>query len=157
MMYKDIIQALQEQGLEEDPRDYLTFFCLGNRELKKDGEYEPSEAPEADSNYQKAQEARRFMIYVHAKMMIGKPHIPLYLNKTQNQIITWLMLGLAYVRLTNKFSYSSSIPASTNSIILTRNNQNHNQLSNNFTNFFHLQSLYSSIKTLYMFFSLCML
>ncbi|PWA90284.1 phospholipase D alpha 1 [Artemisia annua] len=70
MMYKDIIQALQEQGLEEDPRDYLTFFCLGNRELKKDGEYEPSEAPEADSNYQKAQEARRFMIYVHAKMMI---------------------------------------------------------------------------------------
>jgi len=70
MMYKDIIQALQDQGLEEDPRDYLTFFCLGNREVKKDGEYEPSEAPEADSNYQKAQEARRFMIYVHAKMMI---------------------------------------------------------------------------------------
>nr|GEW15697.1 phospholipase D alpha 1-like [Tanacetum cinerariifolium] len=70
MMYKDIIQALQDQGLEEDPRDYLTFFCLGNREMKKDGEYEPSEAPEADSNYHKAQEARRFMIYVHAKMMI---------------------------------------------------------------------------------------
>lgn len=70
MMYKDIIQALQEQGLEEDPRDYLTFFCLGNREVKKDGEYEPTEAPEPDSDYQKAQEARRFMIYVHAKMMI---------------------------------------------------------------------------------------
>ncbi|XP_076925185.1 phospholipase D alpha 1-like [Bidens hawaiensis] len=70
MMYKDIIQALQDQGLEDDPRDYLTFFCLGNREVKRSGEYEPSEAPEADSNYQKAQEARRFMIYVHAKMMI---------------------------------------------------------------------------------------
>ncbi|GKD14734.1 phospholipase D alpha 1 [Tanacetum coccineum] len=80
MMYKDIIQALQDQGLEEDPRDYLTFFCLGNREMKKDGEYEPSEAPEADSNYHKAQEARRFMIYVHAKMMIGKPHIPVISN-----------------------------------------------------------------------------
>ncbi|KAD6794634.1 hypothetical protein E3N88_05530 [Mikania micrantha] len=70
MMYKDIVQALQDQGLEEDPRDYLTFFCLGNREVKKSGEYEPSEAPEPDSDYQKAQEARRFMIYVHAKMMI---------------------------------------------------------------------------------------
>ncbi|KAL8189276.1 hypothetical protein R6Q57_028842 [Mikania cordata] len=70
MMYKDIIQALQDQGLEEDPRDYLTFFCLGNREVKKSGEYEPSEASEPDSDYQKAQEARRFMIYVHAKMMI---------------------------------------------------------------------------------------
>ncbi|KAL7600366.1 hypothetical protein Lser_V15G25146 [Lactuca serriola] len=70
MMYKDIIQALQNKGLEDDPRDYLTFFCLGNREMKKDGEYEPSEAPEPESNYHKAQQARRFMIYVHAKMMI---------------------------------------------------------------------------------------
>ncbi|KAD4585398.1 hypothetical protein E3N88_22999 [Mikania micrantha] len=71
MMYKDIVEALQEEGLEEDPRDYLTFFCLGNREVKKSGEYEPSEQPDQDSDYQKAQEARRFMIYVHAKMMIG--------------------------------------------------------------------------------------
>ncbi|XP_075489345.1 phospholipase D alpha 1-like [Primulina tabacum] len=70
MMYKDVIQALQAKGIEEDPRNYLTFFCLGNREVKKSGEYEPSEQPEADSNYLKAQEARRFMIYVHAKMMI---------------------------------------------------------------------------------------
>ncbi|KAL4589109.1 hypothetical protein LXL04_002011 [Taraxacum kok-saghyz] len=70
MMYKDIIQALQEKGLDHDPRDYLTFFCLGNREVKKDGEYVPAEAPEPESNYHKAQEARRFMIYVHAKMMI---------------------------------------------------------------------------------------
>ncbi|KVH98023.1 hypothetical protein Ccrd_023751 [Cynara cardunculus var. scolymus] len=70
MMYKDIVGALQAKGLEDDPRDYLTFFCLGNREMKKDGEYEPSETPEPDSDYMKAQEARRFMIYVHAKMMI---------------------------------------------------------------------------------------
>ncbi|KAJ0530547.1 Phospholipase D alpha 1 [Helianthus annuus] len=70
MMYKDIIQALEEQGVEDDPRDYLTFFCLGNREAKKSGEYEPAETPEPESNYHKAQEARRFMIYVHAKMMI---------------------------------------------------------------------------------------
>ncbi|KAH6782063.1 phospholipase D alpha 1 [Perilla frutescens var. hirtella] len=70
MMYKDIIQALKANGVEEDPRNYLTFFCLGNREVKKSGEYEPSEQPEPDSDYLKAQEARRFMIYVHAKMMI---------------------------------------------------------------------------------------
>ncbi|CAK7356915.1 unnamed protein product [Dovyalis caffra] len=70
MMYKDVVQALRAKGLEEDPRNYLTFFCLGNREVKKSGEYEPSEKPEPDSDYIRAQEARRFMIYVHAKMMI---------------------------------------------------------------------------------------
>ncbi|KAL9387965.1 hypothetical protein Peur_021089 [Populus x canadensis] len=70
MMYKDVIEALRAKGLEEDPRNYLTFFCLGNREVKKSGEYEPSEKPEPDSDYIRAQEARRFMIYVHAKMMI---------------------------------------------------------------------------------------
>ncbi|CAA0827374.1 Phospholipase D alpha 1 [Striga hermonthica] len=70
MMYKDIIQALRAKGIEEDPRNYLTFFCLGNREVKRSGEYEPSESPEPDSDYEKAQQARRFMIYVHAKMMI---------------------------------------------------------------------------------------
>nr|O04883.1 RecName: Full=Phospholipase D alpha 1; Short=PLD alpha 1; AltName: Full=Choline phosphatase 1; AltName: Full=Phosphatidylcholine-hydrolyzing phospholipase D 1 [Spuriopimpinella brachycarpa]AAB70463.1 phospholipase D [Spuriopimpinella brachycarpa] len=70
MMYKDIIQALQANGIEEDPRNYLTFFCLGNREVKRDGEYEPSEKPDPDTDYSRAQESRRFMIYVHAKMMI---------------------------------------------------------------------------------------
>lgn len=70
MMYKDIIQALRAKGLEEDPRNYLTFFCLGNREVKKEGEYEPSEKPDPDTDYIRAQEARRFMIYVHTKMMI---------------------------------------------------------------------------------------
>ncbi|KAK1358218.1 Phospholipase D [Heracleum sosnowskyi] len=70
MMYKDIILALQANGIEEDPRNYLTFFCLGNREVKRDGEYEPSEQPDPDTDYSRAQESRRFMIYVHAKMMI---------------------------------------------------------------------------------------
>ncbi|KAJ0238515.1 Phospholipase D alpha 1 [Hirschfeldia incana] len=70
MMYKDVTQALRAQGLEEDPRNYLTFFCLGNREVKKEGEYEPAERPDPDSDYMRAQEARRFMIYVHSKMMI---------------------------------------------------------------------------------------
>ncbi|XP_042518683.1 phospholipase D alpha 1-like [Macadamia integrifolia] len=72
MMYTDITQALHAKGLfEADPREYLTFFCLGNREMKRyNGEYEPPQKPEKGSFYSKAQEARRFMIYVHAKMMI---------------------------------------------------------------------------------------
>ncbi|VFQ70640.1 unnamed protein product [Cuscuta campestris] len=70
MMYKDVIQAMRAKGIEEDPRTYLTFFCVGNREVKKSGEYEPSETPDPDTDYMRAQEAQRFMIYVHAKMMI---------------------------------------------------------------------------------------
>ncbi|KAJ4767966.1 Phospholipase D [Rhynchospora pubera] len=70
MMYTDIIQALQAKGIEADPKDYLTFFCLGNREVKRDGEYEPEEKPQPDTDYSMAQEHRRFMIYVHTKMMV---------------------------------------------------------------------------------------
>jgi len=84
MMYTDITQALQAKGIEANPKEYLTFFCLGNREVKQEGEYEPEEHPEPDTDYIRAQEARRFMIYVHTKMMIGNesvvlcPRIALY-------------------------------------------------------------------------------
>lgn len=71
MMYSDIAKAIQRKGIRANPRDYLTFFCLGNREGNKDNEYIPSEAPEPNSDYSRAQKSRRFMIYVHAKMMIG--------------------------------------------------------------------------------------
>ncbi|KAJ0031683.1 hypothetical protein Pint_13014 [Pistacia integerrima] len=70
MMYTDIAQVLQAKNLEANPKDYLSFFCLANRESKKSEEYAPSDTPEHNSNYSRAQEARRFMIYVHAKMMI---------------------------------------------------------------------------------------
>ncbi|KAK6236204.1 hypothetical protein SCA6_011541 [Theobroma cacao] len=70
MMYTDVVQALQAKGLEANPKDYLTFFCLGNRERITSGEYEPSERPEHDTDYSRSQQSRRFMIYVHAKMMI---------------------------------------------------------------------------------------
>lgn len=71
MMYTDIAETLKAKGMVANPRDYLTFFCLGNREVKKPGEYEPAEKPEpADSDYARAQAARRSMIYVHSKMMI---------------------------------------------------------------------------------------
>ncbi|KAI4316324.1 hypothetical protein L6164_024314 [Bauhinia variegata] len=70
MMYSDIAAAIQKKGINAHPRDYLTFFCLGNREGRNYEEYPPPERPEPDSDYSRAQKARRFMIYVHAKMMI---------------------------------------------------------------------------------------
>ncbi|PUZ40818.1 hypothetical protein GQ55_9G453900 [Panicum hallii var. hallii] len=70
MMYKDITLAIRAKGLQADPRDYLTFFCLGNREAPSPGEYAPPERPDPDTDYERAQQARRFMIYVHAKTMI---------------------------------------------------------------------------------------
>ncbi|KAJ1379213.1 Phospholipase D/Transphosphatidylase [Sesbania bispinosa] len=94
MMYKDVVQALNAKGIDDDPRNYLTFFCLGNREVKKQGEYEPSERPEPDSDYMRAQEARRFMIYVHAKMMIETLRLPWVLISP----IIWLPGSLQGVR-----------------------------------------------------------
>ncbi|XP_010541603.1 PREDICTED: phospholipase D alpha 3 [Tarenaya hassleriana] len=70
MMYTDVVNALRKKGLDANPRDYLSFFCLANREVKKAGEYVPPEKPEPNSDYARAQESRRFMIYVHSKMMI---------------------------------------------------------------------------------------
>ncbi|KAL3497386.1 hypothetical protein ACH5RR_040118 [Cinchona calisaya] len=71
MMYKDIAIALHAKGeTNVDLRDYLSFFCLGNREAREVGEYVPPETPNPGSDYARAQQFRRFMIYVHAKTMI---------------------------------------------------------------------------------------
>ncbi|MCO5595440.1 hypothetical protein L7F22_049482 [Adiantum nelumboides] len=72
MMYTLIAEALREEQLEEThhPTDYLNFFCLGNRELKKGVELLPSVAPVEGSTQSKAFKSRRFMIYVHSKGMI---------------------------------------------------------------------------------------
>lgn len=72
MMYKDIVEALCVKRFEANPKEYLTFFCLGNREVMKSEEYKSPEKPEQNTDYSRAQQARRFMIYVHAKMMIGE-------------------------------------------------------------------------------------
>ncbi|KAJ3704552.1 hypothetical protein LUZ61_008257 [Rhynchospora tenuis] len=68
MMYETIYRALKEAGLDDkyEPRDYLTFFCLGNRES-------PDSAitgANSSSAQEKARKNRRFMIYVHSKGMI---------------------------------------------------------------------------------------
>lgn len=79
-MYSDITDALKKTGIQARPRDYLTFFCLGKRENKDPGDYTPLEKPEPDSDYGRAQNSRRFMIYVHSKMMIGKRSNTIYLT-----------------------------------------------------------------------------
>lgn len=72
MMYKIVAQALEAKGLSTQfsPKDYLSFFCLGNREVRLGGEYVPPDSPSENTDYKHAQDNRRFMIYVHAKMMI---------------------------------------------------------------------------------------
>ncbi|RAL37934.1 hypothetical protein DM860_000628 [Cuscuta australis] len=70
MMYTDIAEALKAHNVSADPREYLTFFCLGNREVRDSDEYTPPEKPDSGTNYARAQQSRRFMIYVHSKLMI---------------------------------------------------------------------------------------
>uniref|UniRef100_A0A0E0LUQ0 Phospholipase D n=1 Tax=Oryza punctata TaxID=4537 RepID=A0A0E0LUQ0_ORYPU len=70
MMYKDVAAALAARGSTQNPREYLSFFCLGNRETYVPGEHSPPERPELDSDYMRAQQARRFKINVNANIMI---------------------------------------------------------------------------------------
>lgn len=72
MMYRIIAKAIEDVGLtgKTHPRDYLNFFCLGNREEERPGEYNPPEKPNIGTDYYRAQTHRRFLIYVHAKLMI---------------------------------------------------------------------------------------
>uniref|UniRef100_A0A0D3H6Y4 Phospholipase D n=1 Tax=Oryza barthii TaxID=65489 RepID=A0A0D3H6Y4_9ORYZ len=73
MMYGIVTKAIDDAGLrgQAHPCDYLNFFCLGNREAPRPGEYSPPETPDVDTDYWRAQVNRRFPIYVHAKLMIA--------------------------------------------------------------------------------------
>ncbi|CAH2056853.1 unnamed protein product [Thlaspi arvense] len=55
MMYKDIYHALKRAEREAE---------------ELDGNYKPPKKPDPETDYDRAQKARRFMIYVHSKMMI---------------------------------------------------------------------------------------
>ncbi|KAL7601339.1 hypothetical protein Lser_V15G25288 [Lactuca serriola] len=70
MMYGLIGDAIRDSGEGYHPKDYLNFFCLGNREVEKEGEYIPRYSPHHGTQYWNAQKHRRFMVYVHAKLMI---------------------------------------------------------------------------------------
>ncbi|XP_065855479.1 phospholipase D delta [Euphorbia lathyris] len=64
-MYTIIAQEIKSMKLDSHPRDYLNFYCLGNREALSE-ELSVTNG-EAVSDAYKSQ---RFMIYVHAKGMI---------------------------------------------------------------------------------------
>ncbi|GAB4842451.1 Phospholipase D alpha 4 [Ancistrocladus abbreviatus] len=72
MMYRLIGEAIEEIGEAElaHPRDYLNFFCLANREGEREGEFVPPSSPHPSTHYWRAQKNRRFMVYVHSKLMI---------------------------------------------------------------------------------------
>lgn len=71
MMYRLIGETIQENGEPGHPRDYLNFFCLANREQEVKGEFVPPYSPHPETQYWNAQKHRRFMVYVHSKLMIG--------------------------------------------------------------------------------------
>ena len=82
MMYKLIGEAIQESGEPGHPRDYLNFFCLANREEIGKEDVIPPESPHPETQYWNAQKNRRFMVYVHSKLMIGMcVNLHLHLNR----------------------------------------------------------------------------
>jgi phosphatidylserine/phosphatidylglycerophosphate/cardiolipin synthase-like enzyme len=52
------------------PLDYLQFYCLGNRETQSPADPPPLQPASRDSPLSRIQATRRFMVYVHSKMMI---------------------------------------------------------------------------------------
>ncbi len=52
------------------PQDYLQFFAPGNRESVQLGEAPPKMKAPGGGGAELAQLSRRFMIYVHSKMLI---------------------------------------------------------------------------------------
>ncbi|KAK2983824.1 hypothetical protein RJ640_008500 [Escallonia rubra] len=70
MMYRLIGEAIRESGAPGHPKDFLSFFCLANREKERKGEFIPPHSPHPGTQYWKAQKHRRFMVYVHSKLMI---------------------------------------------------------------------------------------
>ncbi|KAF3446841.1 hypothetical protein FNV43_RR12021 [Rhamnella rubrinervis] len=64
MMYEVVAREMKTTQLENShPRDYLNFYCLGNRELS-------SSTNKSGETVSASQKFQRFMIYVHAKGMI---------------------------------------------------------------------------------------
>lgn len=68
MMYKRIKAAIDASGRITTPTDYLNVYCLGKRESQIPEDLaDPN--PENDAEV-KLRQTRRFMVYVHSKMMI---------------------------------------------------------------------------------------
>ena len=62
--------SLRLHGRAGQPRDYLQFYCLVKKERLEDIPADYLETPEPGSQAEVLRESRRFMIYVHSKLMI---------------------------------------------------------------------------------------
>uniref|UniRef100_A0A7S2SC01 phospholipase D n=1 Tax=Mucochytrium quahogii TaxID=96639 RepID=A0A7S2SC01_9STRA len=99
MMYRRIAQALKTAGMADSkkPTDYLTFYFLGNREAAEQDKVDESNhsesmsidpsLPEDDYKnvYKKLLKARRFMIYVHSKMLVVDDEVAVVGSANVNQ------------------------------------------------------------------------
>jgi len=88
MMYKIVAAAIQRNGLGTLPTDYLNFYSLGQRELVPENPFvqyadlTPPQPPAptgrssgqgrftVPAGYEALKRSRRFMIYVHSKLMV---------------------------------------------------------------------------------------
>ena len=84
MMYRRVGHALMQQGSAAHPTDYLQFYCLINKEDEEDIPDE-LDAPEPDSKAEMLRESRRFMIYVHSKLMIVDDSVAIVGSANINQ------------------------------------------------------------------------
>ena len=69
-MYRKVARAIQENGSESHPKDYLKFFCLGKREGPEDVPVDELGEPEEGSQPATIRSTLRHCIYVHSKMTI---------------------------------------------------------------------------------------
>uniref|UniRef100_A0A7S2EHY3 phospholipase D n=1 Tax=Trieres chinensis TaxID=1514140 RepID=A0A7S2EHY3_TRICV len=69
-MYKRIGKAIDAKGIDAQPEDYLSFFCLTKRDALGDVPTEGLSDPPNNSIAAKCRASLRFMIYVHSKFAI---------------------------------------------------------------------------------------
>ena len=74
-MYVRVAAAIAQRKIVDPafvavPTDYLNFYCLGNREPAEGWQGPISEPPKAVDACFRSSNSRRFMIYVHSKLMI---------------------------------------------------------------------------------------
>ena len=84
MMYNRIAQALKEANNPSHPQDYLKFLCLIKKEDVKDIPDE-LETPPKKSKAAILRQSRRFMIYVHSKLIIVDDSIAILGSANINQ------------------------------------------------------------------------
>ena len=69
-MYRRIANAIQENGGDQNPTDYLRFFCLGKQEGPEDVPVDELVEPDEGTQPAKVRCTLRHCIYVHSKLTI---------------------------------------------------------------------------------------